>query len=76
MKNILPEIRETHMEGSISIESDLSVGVISGDLGIQIASDGRIWICVDGKSLLRFRLIGNYVCKGSKLSGSNEIQSL
>jgi len=52
---------ELHQEGIISIEYlppelELKEGtIIEGDFGIQVASDGRIWICVNGISLIRFR---------------------
>ena len=51
---------ELHQEGIISIENlppelQLKEGMIEGDFGIQVASDGRIWICVNGISLIRFR---------------------
>ena len=46
---------ETHQEGTIFIEPTLSnQRLIEGDLGIQIAVDGRIWICVDGVAFIRF----------------------
>ena len=27
---------------------------MQGDFGIQIARDGRVWICIDGVAFLRF----------------------
>ena len=50
-----PETEEIHKHGIISIEKDMSLGTFKGDLGVQIAKDGRLWICVDGIALLRFR---------------------
>ena len=26
-----------------------------GDFGIQIAKDGRVWICIDGVAFIRFK---------------------
>jgi hypothetical protein len=49
------ELRETHMNGIVSIEQDMSISATECDFGIQIAKDGRIWICVDGRALIRFR---------------------
>lgn len=46
---------ETHQKGYISIEKDLWEGGLEGDFGIQIAEDGRIWICIDGISTIRFK---------------------
>lgn len=51
--NAYPEI---HMYGIIEIQSDdVTVVTKRVDIGIQISSDGRIWICVDGKAFLRFK---------------------
>ena len=53
MKKTKP-YKETHWQGLISIEQDIKQGFSKGDIGIQIAEDGRIWICINGQSLLRF----------------------
>ena len=53
-KKIIP-YAETHQTGIISIEMELGVGLINGDIGIQIAEDGRIWIYIDGQAFLRFK---------------------
>lgn len=47
-------VDETHQDGVISIEQNIEIGAVHGDLGIQIASDGRIWVCLNGKALIRF----------------------
>jgi hypothetical protein len=44
-----------HQRGYISIEGTFKPGYTEGDLGIQIAKDGRVWICIDGVAFLRFR---------------------
>ena len=49
------EYKETQCKGNISIEQISYNSIINGTLGIQIASDGRVWICIDGQSFLRFR---------------------
>ena len=46
---------ETHQQGIISFEQNINTGWIKGDIGIQIASNGKIWICIDGKALIRFQ---------------------
>jgi hypothetical protein len=64
------EYPETHQNGVISIEnmhlhmfsSDTNVDgtplpdnqYIKGDFGIQIARDGRVWLCINGIAFLRF----------------------
>jgi hypothetical protein len=53
---------ETHQEGFMSIEKDLKSESKMVDFGIQIAEDGRIWICINGVSVIRFSpLIKEYV---------------
>jgi len=49
------EYPEMHQRGYISIEGTFKPGYTEGDLGIQIAKDGRVWICIDGVAFLRFR---------------------
>ena len=47
---------ETHQKGFFSIEKELSPGVYKEkDFGIQIAEDGRVWICIDGEAFIRFK---------------------
>lgn len=53
----IKEYPETHQKGILSVESTLlrNKSLLDCDFGIQIASDGRIWICVDGIAFLRFK---------------------
>ena len=53
---------EKHQKGLISIsnksdilnrENDFDES-IRGDFGVQIAKDGRVWICINGISFIRF----------------------
>lgn len=46
---------EKHQQGVLLIEKDLKKGIKECDLGIQIARDGRIWLCMNGQALLRFK---------------------
>lgn len=46
--------KETHQEGNISIEFIPESINFYGDFGIQIASDGKVWICINGKAFIRF----------------------
>jgi len=56
------EQKETHCKGVISIENIPKSCLIKGDLGIQIAKDGRVWVCIDGIAFLRFNPnIGTYI---------------
>lgn len=59
-------IPEFHQQGNITVEnlrmifSDTNFnpedgfGTIKGDLGVQVAEDGRVWICIDGIAFIRF----------------------
>ena len=49
---MMKEIPETHQEGLLTIEKKVESGMC--DLGIQIAKDGRIWICVNGEAFIIF----------------------
>ena len=55
----LPEIRETHQQGLLSIENfeiiQQTVNRMNCDVGIQTCHDGRIWLCVNGIALIRFK---------------------
>lgn len=44
-----------HQEGVMSIENDLKPGMHPGNVGVQIAVDGRIWICYEGQAFMRFK---------------------
>lgn len=46
---------EKHLHGHISIENkDQLLGITHGDFGVQIAEDGRVWICFNGIAVIRF----------------------
>jgi len=73
IRTIVAEYPETHMRGNIqfsnykvdqtgeyytNITSAMNpMGKKCCDFGIQIAEDGRVWICIDGVSFLRFKPI-------------------
>ncbi len=42
-------------QGLISFEQEIKQGSMKGTFGIQMAKDGRIWICIDGQSVIRFK---------------------
>jgi hypothetical protein len=51
------EIRE---EGSgymelMDIDGCTPLRTIQCNIGVQIAPDGRIWVCIDGKAFIRFK---------------------
>lgn len=51
---------ETHQTGYVSIENSevirrLMLNSRHHDLGIQIAKDGRVWVCIDGVAFIRFK---------------------
>jgi hypothetical protein len=49
------EQEEVHMQGILTIEKSIEATGMEGDLGIQIAVDGRVWICINGEAVIRFR---------------------
>lgn len=53
----MKEVKEFHQTGMLSIENlhilELDHSCI--DVGLQVAKDGRIWLCVNGQSLIRFK---------------------
>jgi hypothetical protein len=53
----MKEYPETHQTGLISIENIPEEKALTGDLGIQIAKDGRIWVCINGIAFIRFKPI-------------------
>lgn len=57
---------ETHQKGLITIEQNLISGGEIGDFGIQIAPDGRVWICVDGIAIIRFKPLSDELMKTLK----------
>lgn len=51
----LKEQEEVHMRGLLTIENPIQEGGIVEDFGIQIAEDGRVWICVGNRAFIRFK---------------------
>uniref|UniRef100_A0A6M3IWQ1 Uncharacterized protein n=1 Tax=viral metagenome TaxID=1070528 RepID=A0A6M3IWQ1_9ZZZZ len=45
---------EQHAKGTIVIENVPDSSVIKGDIGVQVAIDSRIWVCINGLAFLRF----------------------
>ena len=54
-RNKVKEYPLLSQEGYISFENNPVEGLTKGILGIQIAADGRVWICINGVSIVRFR---------------------
>ena len=50
----MKEMPETHTKGHLSVEADVK-SLIDCDFGIQIANDGRVWICIDGVAFIQFK---------------------
>ncbi len=51
---VMKEQKEVHTQGHLSIERNFN-SISDCDFGIQIASDGRVWICIDGVAFIRFK---------------------
>lgn len=57
-KKVIKEYPLLNQKGYISFENDASYkggNLIKGILGIQVAANGKVWVCVNGVSILRFR---------------------
>ena len=56
VRNRVEPYPETHQQGLITIETPMNNAFNQvGDFGILIASDGRIWICINGEAIIRFK---------------------
>lgn len=57
--NNFPPLPEHHQTGQIIFDQLPQLKGVNylkeADLGIQIASNGRVWICINGLSFLRFK---------------------
>ena len=51
----MKEYPETHQTGYLSVEQIIPTNLKECDFGIQIAKDGRVWVCVNGMAFLRFK---------------------
>jgi hypothetical protein len=83
MRKVMNMLNETHQYGHISIENipieleSSTPGEINdhshmiGDIGIQIAEDGRIWICINGIAFLRFSPHLNGLMQKSSINNGN-----
>ena len=62
----LKEYSESHEHGMIQIEKSIYAGGYKGDFGIQISKDGRVWICLNGITILRFKPLSEDILKNMK----------
>jgi hypothetical protein len=52
----MKELPETHQMGVTTLENMPEGGFpFQGDFGLQVAKDGRVWICLDGVAFIRFK---------------------
>lgn len=52
------EMPETHETGFVEIhnlEMIEGMDLTSADFGLQVSRDGRVWVCVNGVALIRFK---------------------
>ena len=52
---IVPEIHQQGMLSLENLEEVLKMDRQSCDVGLQTSVDGRIWLCVNGMALVRFK---------------------
>lgn len=53
---------ETHWQGFLSVEKELTPGTMYVDMGVQISEDGRLWLCVNGEAVIRFKSTEEIAC--------------
>ena len=53
---------ETHQQGTISLDNKVAIDLLfdgtnylEADFGVQIAKDGRIWLCINKIPFVRFK---------------------
>ena len=53
----MKEVKEFHQTGMLSVENLrlLELDHSCVDVGLQVSSDGRIWLCVNGEAFIRFK---------------------
>jgi len=55
LENMPEEFYHNYIRGSSGIMGSFNPCIMEGDLGIQVAEDGRVWVCIDGVAFLRFK---------------------
>ncbi|RLI66807.1 MAG: hypothetical protein DRO67_00090 [Candidatus Asgardarchaeum californiense] len=53
-----PKIDATYCKGTLEIQDTFKMfphNLLDIELGIQISDDGRLWVCINGSSFIRFR---------------------
>ena len=58
---------ERNSDGVISIENLPTNRAFKGNLGMKVAEDGRIWICIDGVAFIRFKPLSKEEMNGKNL---------
>lgn len=54
----MKQIPETHQQGMLTVENDEAVRSLDQmdcDFGLQVHTDGRVWICINGVAWIRFK---------------------
>lgn len=51
----MKEYLNAHQRGSIEISQLTVMNIEDCDLGIQIDKDGKVWICIDDRLIIRFK---------------------
>jgi hypothetical protein len=52
---VVSEYGPLYQEGHLSIEFEPDFVGKDCNVGVQVANDGRIWVCIDGQAFLRFK---------------------
>lgn len=49
------DLTEFCLKGHVEITLDDNSRTLCGLVGLKVVEDGRIWICIDGQALIRFK---------------------
>ena len=68
----MKEYKEKHQQGTVLLENreqfPLSI-YKNADLGLAVAPDGRVWVCINGIAFLRFSPHPDGKMKGPRTNG-------
>ena len=60
----MKEYPVNYAEGVMSVEDDFPKGAYNCSIGVQMANDGRVWVCINGNNPNRQEK-GLPLCKGA-----------
>lgn len=55
IENLPDELRQAGFDLDGNEAVYVRPGMFKGDFGIQVAKDGRVWVCINGIAFIRFK---------------------